>query len=67
MGKKRTPIQEIAVSRCGCGSTRRAPYSNVRTHDCPGETPDGVAYSRVVWRRTRCLDCGQARDDKSFE
>jgi len=60
-------VQQVAVSRCPCGSMRRAPYSNVQTLDYAGETRDGVAYSQVVWRRTRCLDCGQVRVDKSFE
>jgi hypothetical protein len=43
-----------------CNSTRREPYRNgvVVDRQLAGEI-DGRPYNRVVWRRTRCLDCGQ--------
>lgn len=47
-----------------CGSTRREPYkSHVSEFRFEGtaQGPDGTArrYNRVVWRPTKCLDCGQ--------
>lgn len=43
-----------------CGSTRREPYQTgpVYEHFCDGVI-DGRKYNRLVWRRTRCEDCGQ--------
>ena len=62
------PVNLVEPSRCRvCGSTERSPYSNVRRLDHAGLTPDGRPYKQVVWRRTTCLKCGQARDDKTFE
>jgi predicted Zn-ribbon and HTH transcriptional regulator len=61
-------VNLVQPSACRvCGSTDRAAYHNVRALDFPGETPDGRKYSRVVFRRTKCLACGQVRDDKSLE
>jgi hypothetical protein len=61
-------VQLVQPSRCrACGSTERSPYSNVRRLDHAGLAPDGRPYKQVVWRRTTCLKCNQARDDKSFE
>jgi predicted Zn-ribbon and HTH transcriptional regulator len=61
-------VNLVEPSACRvCGSTDRAAYHNVRTLDFPGETPDGRKYTRVVFRRTKCLACGQVRDDKSLE
>jgi hypothetical protein len=58
----------LPLSCCpSCGSAKREDYHNVRRLPFGGITPDGRAYTHVIWRRTRCLDCGQARDDKSFE
>ena len=58
----------MVSSHCpSCGSLQREPYHNVRTLDFAGIAPDGRPFTRVVWRRTRCRDCGQARDDKTFE
>jgi hypothetical protein len=65
---EKLPVNIVERSRCKkCGSVNRAPYFNVRRLDYAGVTPDGRTYKQVVWRRTRCLDCGQYRDDKSYE
>ena len=54
----------LEVTRCRqCGSERRSEYHNKREEDVGGLEKDGVAYNRVTWRRTKCLDCGQVRDD----
>jgi len=47
--------------RCpSCNSTDREPYSAIiREMEHGGEAPDGKAYTHVVWRRTKCRDCGQ--------
>jgi hypothetical protein len=66
--KKEVPVIEVALSSCkSCGSTRRSQYVNRREHEYSGTTSDGRPYTKVVWRRTRCLDCGQVRDDKTYE
>ena len=59
---------EVDASRCGrCGSTRRTKYTNHRKISISGVTRSGRIYDKVVWRRTKCLNCGQWRDDKTFE
>lgn len=61
------PRVEVAPSRCpNCGSAEREDYSGTQTLDYSGER-DGVPFTRVVSRRTKCLSCGQARFDKSYE
>ncbi len=58
------------VTRCPvqtCKSTERDPYFNVRVIPIGGVDDDGNEYDTVVWRRTKCRNCGQVRDDKSFE
>ncbi len=61
---------EVVVSRClKCGSTNRLRYGEMgepRVVKHNG-VHDGVAYARVVWRKTKCIDCGQHRIDKSWE
>jgi nitrate reductase cytochrome c-type subunit len=27
---------------------------------------DGNVFEKVTWRRTKCLDCGQHRDDRTY-
>lgn len=58
----------VPISRCPkCGSTERVPYYNRRERAISGVTPDGHPYTHVVWRRTRCENCGQVRDDRTYE
>lgn len=61
--------QSVAhVSRCKkCGSTRRAPYHGRKELSFAGLDKDAQPYTHVVWRRTACLDCGQARVDRVTE
>lgn len=63
-----TPEAIARPTTCpACGSTNRAPYAGHKQElDYAGEF-EGRPYNKVVWRRTRCLDCGQARLDKSHE
>jgi len=57
------------LPRCQrCGSTRRTNYSRriiIKASD--GVDEDGDTFFRCVRRRTRCLDCGQERDEQSRE
>lgn len=65
---KQVPTVAVPASRCPhCGSTNRGEYTNRREFDHEGTTPEGAPYNRVVWRRTSCQDCGQSRDDRTFE
>jgi len=50
-----------------CGSTRREPYRDgpVRDQAIGGEI-QGQRYNRILWHRTRCLDCGQALIVREF-
>jgi hypothetical protein len=60
-------LATVEPSRCKkCGSTRRADYHHTHTVDGGGEF-HGQPFSRVVFRRTACLDCGQARVDRTYE
>lgn len=61
---------DVIGSRCKrCGSSRRRPYqSDPTTLRAGGTDPiTGQPYTHVIWRRTSCLDCGQARIDKCYE
>lgn len=65
---KEVPVATVATSSCAkCGSTKRSAYFNRRTIENAGRTADGTPYKRIVWRRTKCLSCGQVRDDRTFE
>ena len=51
-------------TRCRrCGSTNRTRYTNTRVRFISGTDFQGRPYSRMIWRRTQCLHCGQYRDD----
>lgn len=61
---------DVIASRCKrCGSSRRKPYqSDPTTLAAAGTDPiTGASYTHVIWRRTACKDCGQARIDKCYE
>lgn len=56
------------VTRCPkCGSTERLPYWLKREKAIAGVDAAGQPFTHVVWRRTRCADCGQVRDDRHVE
>ncbi len=58
-GRKTEQAEVVMVqpSLCPkCGSARREKYNDRTERVIDGE--------RIFWRRTRCLDCGQARIDK---
>jgi len=60
------PIVETTPSRCPtCGSTRRAAYfPNPVRREITGIDPHtGQVYTAIVWRRTKCEDCGQHRTE----
>jgi hypothetical protein len=62
------PVVTVDASRCPkCGSTERGPYT--RNHETPlaGLTRDGKPATHLVRRWTKCLSCGQARIDRSYE
>jgi len=72
-GKKRKPeaadkqVEVATVTHCRkCGSTNRAPYHNTVTHSIRGSHADRE-YDTILYRRTKCSDCGQVRVDKSHE
>lgn len=58
----------VATSRCRrCGSTKRTPYvGSPRVQEYAG-IHDGREFTRIIRRRTTCVDCGQARLDRSYE
>lgn len=62
-----TPVEVATVTCCrNCGATNRTPYHNTVTHAIAG-IHDGREYDTILYRRTSCGDCGQARVDKSYE
>lgn len=62
------PHATAEPSRCPkCDSTKRKAYKGSPRVLEQGGMLDGKPYTHVVWRRTACADCGQARVDKSFE
>lgn len=69
-GSKNLVVDEVHVvlTRCQkCGSTNRGRYVNPRVSLSAGTDDNGRPYTRIVWRRTQCLDCGQWRDDIARE
>lgn len=62
---------EARPSTCRkCGSTHRHAYfgsPQIRIFDVVQRRPDGTEFSRLIRRRTKCLDCGQFRFDLSYE
>lgn len=57
---------EVEASRCRkCGSTERTGYENTRTTRLSSAAVDrdGNPYNLIKWKRTKCLGCGQSRDD----
>lgn len=62
-----TPQVDGRLTCCPkCKSTNRSKYSNRRAI-AHGVVIDGITFTHVVWRNTKCLDCGQARVDKHHE
>ena len=64
---KRRPAVDVTPSRCPkCGSTRRAPYSGTARVVNHSGVFAGHPYNRVIFRRAKCLDCGQWRVDREW-
>lgn len=54
-------------SRCQkCLSLKRSRYHRVIAKDIHGKLDDGTLFHGVIWRRTECKSCGQARTDKVY-
>ena len=71
-GSKNIERDEVDVigSRCKrCGSSERAPYTSdpVRQRFSGIDPVTKRPYTQIVWRRTKCLNCGQHRIDKCYE
>lgn len=63
-GSKQKGKAAAGSSICSkCGSSERAPYSNELTREITGVDPKFGPYTRVTWRTTKCLGCGQHRRD----
>jgi len=61
------PTVEVGTSKCSaCGCTDRSAYTNQRSANIAGIHPTFGHYTTILWRRCRCLKCGQARDDKVY-
>ena len=70
-GSKNLQIDDrvtVELSRCKqCQSTERSSYGDHPTvHEITG-VHNGQPYKRMVWRRCRCLNCGQWRIDIFYE
>jgi len=60
-------VVDVVVSKCKCGSTKRTPYCQSPKRLPRKRDPHGNPCNEVVLRHTKCLDCGQARIDRSYE
>jgi hypothetical protein len=49
-----------------CNSTKRPQYERVERIYGSGNDPQGKPYTAVELRPTKCLDCGQARVDRTW-
>ena len=64
---QRCPAVDVTPSRCPkCGSTRRSAYSGSPRIVTHAGVHEGKPFTHVVFRRTRCLDCGQCRVDREW-
>ena len=61
-------LADVELTACAkCSSTEREPYFNRRDLPIQGNHPKtGKPYTKIIVRRTRCLGCGQTRDDRHF-
>lgn len=60
-------VVDCTPGRCKkCSSTEREGYSDVKEMPYRGER-NGLPYTHIVWRRTRCKSCGQGRIDQCLE
>lgn len=60
--------QVVAVHQCKqCKSSERERYRLVNCVAHGGVTASGIRYSHVVFRRTKCKQCGTSRVDKFLE
>lgn len=65
---EKPPVVNAVVTKCPtCGSTERERYFHTVERAIAGVDRDGKHYTHVVWRRTRCANCGQIRIDRSYE
>ena len=55
-------IVDVQPSACRCGSTERTPYEG-RPQEFEQRHADVIRVT--IWRRTKCLACGQHRKDRS--
>lgn len=65
-GSKNHDVDQVdgELTRCArCGSTNRSKYFSKTERQIAGTDVHGKPYTHIVWRRTRCLDCGQHRVD----
>lgn len=68
--KDKPPVTTVEESRCPrpeCQSTRRGSYYGTTEQEHRGLDDDGKPYTHIVRRRTKCLDCGQGRIDRTYE
>ena len=64
--KKAESVDTITSTCPKCGSSKRSKYTQHRRLDSSGRLPSGLVFCAVIWRRTKCLNCGQWRDDREF-
>jgi len=61
-------VVHVALPTCKkCGSTERDAYRLVVERAAPGVTREGLEYTHVCHRRTRCQACGQHRVEIHYE
>lgn len=59
---------EVKLSRCKkCDSTDREKYFGTPLEYPIGGVHDGLPYTHVVRKRTKCANCGQQRMDAFYE
>ena len=61
-GSRNTEAVRVTNTRCGkCQSTKKKAIRIVREWSYGGTDDKGHPYSRTVWRRVQCANCGQHR------
>lgn len=65
--RKAPELVDADMTHCPrCGSTRRAAYRGSRNVQRYAGVRNGQEFTKIIRRRTSCLDCGLPRIDRHY-
>ena len=64
---KRSPVQKVYAAKCiKCESAKLKVVKKIREQDYAG-VHEGKTYKKVIFRRVKCLECGQFQIVKEYK